>query len=289
MFPMNFSAPTIGLLGILAVLSVVVLFRRTIRFDLPIESYIYYPWILFLSFVISDVISFAFGIWVLAVLCFLALREFVTLIDIRIQDRLGVLGSYLSIPFMIYLIQIDAYSLFIISIPLCVFLTIPFLIALGGGDSRGAVFTIGALDFGLLLLVYCTGHIGYLARISTWMAAFLVLAIMLSDLFTALFLPGKRGLVATFAIRYVLSAPLVVGLAVALSPMTGIPIPHAVVLGLLIPALVNIGRFTILCVEEDLGIDVENLRAGRGGMIHGLKSFLYTAPVVFHYVRYYLT
>ena len=68
---------------------------------------------------------------------------------------------------MIRFIQIDWYGMFIISIPVYAFLVIPFLIALGGKQTEGTVFSIGAIDFGLFLLVYCIGHIGYLAFFST--------------------------------------------------------------------------------------------------------------------------
>ncbi len=39
----------------------------------------------------------------------------------------------------------------------------------------------------------------------------------------------------------------------------------------------------------DLGVDENTLRPGRGQVIANLRSFLYTAPAVFHYIRYFLT
>ena len=95
-------------------------------------------WIFFLVITISEWVSFTFALWIIALLAFYALREFFSLVDIRLEDRFGILISYLSIPFMFYLIHIDWYGLFIIAIPVYTFLIMPFFVALGR-KSRGIV------------------------------------------------------------------------------------------------------------------------------------------------------
>ncbi|MHC4513570.1 MAG: phosphatidate cytidylyltransferase [Planctomycetota bacterium] len=286
---MPVTAANLAICGILAVLTLVVILERAKRIRLPIDCYFRYVWAFFLVFGIAELVSLEVAVWILAVLCFLALREYMTLVDIRLQDRWGVVGAYLSIPFMIYYIQIDWYGMFIISIPVYAFLGIPFLVTLGGRETRGTIFSIGAIDFGLFLLVYCVGHIGYLARYSTWMAAFLVLAVALCDHVARIVPATSRGHRTRALIRYAIAAPLTVLLAWALSDWTGIPLDHSIILGLLIPVLVAIGRFTMGHIEIDLGIRRENLRPGSGQIIDCLKSFMYAAPVVFHYIRYFLT
>jgi phosphatidate cytidylyltransferase len=286
---MQVTAANLAICGILAVLTLVVILERVRRIRLPIDCYFRYVWAFFLVFGIAELVSLEVAVWILAVLCFLALREYMTLVDIRLQDRWGVVGAYLSIPFMIYYIQIDWYGMFIISIPVYAFLGIPFLVTLAGRETRGTIFSIGAIDFGLFLLVYCVGHIGYLARYSTWMAAFLVLAVALCDHVARIVPATSRGHRTRALIRYAIAAPLTVLLAWALSDWTGIPLDHSIILGLLIPVLVAIGRFTMGHIEIDLGIRRENLRPGSGQIIDCLKSFMYAAPVVFHYIRYFLT
>ena len=59
-------------------------------------------------------------------------------------------------------------------------------------------------------------------------------------------------------------------------------------LGILIPMSVCLGRFTLHAVEQDLGIRADRLQPGRGRTIEGLKSYLFTAPIVFHYLRWFL-
>ncbi|MCJ7679937.1 MAG: hypothetical protein MUP70_04345 [Candidatus Aminicenantes bacterium] len=219
-------------------------------------------------------------------MCFVALREYFTLVDIRLQDRWGVWGAYLSIPFMVVFIHLDYYGIFIISIPVYAFLVIPFLITLGGKEFEGSLFSMGIINFGLFLLVYCIGHIGYLALFSTWMAIMLVLNVTLCDIFVIL-LRKNASRLRRAVILYFLSAPLTVLLTLALSVWTGIPWFHCIFLGILIPALVAIGRHTMGYIEKDLGISQDKLLPGRGQVLDNLSSFLYTAPVVFHYIRFF--
>ena len=96
-------------------------------------------WILLLGITVAEWASFGLALWLLAIISFCALREYLSLVDIRIEDRWGILVSYLSIPFMFYLIQVGWYGFFIIAIPVYAFLLMPFFVALGG-RSKGIVF-----------------------------------------------------------------------------------------------------------------------------------------------------
>ena len=67
-----------------------------------------------------------------------------------------------------------------------------------------------------------------------------------------------------------------------------IPLKHSVALGFIIPIFVSLGRFTLRQIEQDLGIRADRLQPGRGRTIESLKSYLFTAPIVFHYLRWFL-
>jgi len=278
----------IAILAIFLVLSLVVLIPKIARRRSRAVSYVQYLWAFFLFLSVAELISFQAAVWILGIVCYLALREYFTLVDVRLQDRWAILGSYLAIPFMIYFIQIDWYGMFIISIPVYAFLVIPFLVALGGGDARGTVFSIGAIDFGLFLLVFCIGHIGYLASYGSWGAIGLILGVATCDGVAALLKTRQRPAWLGALLLYVASAPITVALAWGLSGWAGIPQVHAVPLGLLIPLLVAIGRYTIPFIEADLGMREESLRPGRGLILDNLQSYVYAAPIVFHYIRYFL-
>jgi phosphatidate cytidylyltransferase len=283
-----FQPPQVTIAVLFAVLTLFALIGRSLGVTRAVVTYVPYLWAFFLFFVISEFVSFAVGVWVLAALSFLALREYFTLVDLRIQDRWGMVAAYLSIPFMFYFIQIHWYGMFIISIPVYAFLVVPFAITLGGREAEGSVLSIGALDLGLFLLVYCIGHIGYLAFYSPWTAIFVVLAVATCDLFAWLLKARDRSTLRSVTYQVLAPAPVIVFLALALRPWTGIPLAHSIVLAVGIPALVAIGCYTIDHVEVDLGIDRHRLEPGRGQVINTVKSFLYVGPVVFHYLRYFL-
>ncbi len=250
------------------------------RFALP--GYLAYFWIFLLICVITDFFSFAPAVWLMAFVSFRALREYFSLVDLRLEDRWGILGAYLSIPFMIYLIQIDWYGFFIVSIPVYAFVVIPFLVTLGDSRGRGSLLSIGAIDFGLFFFVYCLGHIAYLAFYSTWLVVMLLLAVAVCNMASAM--TARRGRITGF----VLSCLFSLALMLALRHWTSVPTVHAVVLGILIPVLVQMGDYTVGVLERDLGISAADLEPGRGRVLGCLKSYLFTAPIVFHYLRWFM-
>jgi phosphatidate cytidylyltransferase len=268
-------------------LSFLLIVKRVVKFRFPYDSYLNYLWAFSLIFAVSEAVSFEIAIWILAFLCFMALREFFTLVDLRIQDRWGIWGAYLSIPLMIFFIQMDYYGLFIISIPVYGFLAIPFLVTLGGKEFKGTLLSIGIIDLGLFLLVYCIGHIGYLALFSTWWAIMLITDVAVCDVIALLLRRWKNRPWISAPSRCLISIPITVGITMALSYWTGIPWLHCIILGVMIPVLAAVGRHTIRYIEKDLGISRDQLHPGRGQVLDNLRSLLYAAPVVFHYLRFF--
>ena len=238
-------------------------------------------WVLFLAMAVSEWLSFTLALWILALLSFCSLREFFSLVDIRLEDRWGILVSYLSIPLMFYLVQIDWYGFFIIAIPVYTFLLMPFFVALGH-KSRGIVFSVGVLDFGLFFYVFCMGHICYLVFFSARMAMLMVLAVTIADAIARYFRSKPHGLRCSLQIISSLA------LCLLLMKWSGIPWEHCAGLGILIPLLCCMGQFTLREIEDDLGIRADRLQPGRGRTIEALKSYLFTAPVVFNYLRWFV-
>jgi phosphatidate cytidylyltransferase len=275
------------LVGFLLGLSIFALLRNRLRLPTPVRVYLPYLWLFFLAFTLADLVEVKLWIWVLAGLSFLALREYFTLVDLRIQDRWGILAAYLTIPFMYYFLSSDWYGMFIISIPVWAFLAVPFAVAMGG-ESEGAVFSVGVIDLGVFLLVYCIGHIGYLASYSTWMAVYLVSGVAICDLLAVVLKSREKAPLRAALNQILIPFPVLAALGIALVPWSEIPLVHALILGFMIPALVAMGAFTMDTLGADMGIDRNSLKAGRGAVLNSMKSFLYTAPVVFHYLRYYL-
>ena len=73
----------------LAALSIVfLLFSRESRFC----GYVKYVTYLFFVMLVSEAVSFYLACWLWIILSFLALREYFSLVDIRLQDRFAVLN-----------------------------------------------------------------------------------------------------------------------------------------------------------------------------------------------------
>jgi predicted CDP-diglyceride synthetase/phosphatidate cytidylyltransferase len=89
-------------------------------------------------------------------------------------------------------------------------------------------------------------------------------------------------------IKLPLQLVAVIPLCSGLAFWTAIPMRYSVVLGILIPVSVCLGRFTLKELEKDLGIRADRLQPGRGRTIEGVKSYLYTAPIIFHSLRWFL-
>lgn len=276
------------LIAVFGLLSVARIYRALGRKRFRFDSYLGYTWLFFLTFVIAELISYSVSVWVLALISFWAFREYVSLINIRLQDRLALVGAYLSIPFMYYFIQTEWYGMFIVSIPVYAFLAIPILVAWGGKESEGTVFSIGAIDFGLFLFVFCIGHVGYLVSYSVWMAALLILNVLVCDLAVCLVRHRTGRAAITILFPWLAPVPIVVALSLALSPWTGIPPIHSIILALMTPVLVQMGHHAGRFVEADLGIQEDLLVPGRGQILDNLQSLFYAAPVMFHYIRYFL-
>jgi phosphatidate cytidylyltransferase len=283
---MSLDASQLTVLGFFLALTLSLPLRRAARLPRPVAVYLPYLWTFFLVFALLELASQALGIWILAGLSFLALREYFTLTDLRYQDRWAVLAAYAAIPFMYAFVQTDWYGMFIISVPVYAFLVIPFVVAVGGREPRGSVLSTGIIILGLFLLVYCIGHVAYLARVSAWSAAYVVLAVALCDLMAYVLRARDRPPLHAALLQLLAPAPLTVALALLLMPLTGVPAPQSVAVALLIPPLVAMGCHTIDHLEADLGIDRARLSPGRGQLLNTLKSFVYAAPVAFHYLRW---
>jgi len=282
------NPPLLTMTGIFILLSLIIVILIFGKKQYPHSSYINYTWVFFLILFIADFFSFYLAAWGWGILSFLTLREYFSLVDLRLHDRLGVLASYLSIPFMMHFIHTDWYNMFIITIPVYSFLVIPFLISISGKESEGAIYSIGIIDFGLFLFVYCIGHLAYLSFHSTWIAAMLIINIAICDV-VSFFIDNRINTIwKKILLKYLLPTPLTIILTLLLSDWTGIPEIHSIMLGLMIPALVLIGNHTIIYFESDLGIEKNNMKPGRGLIIDNIKSILYTAPIVLHYIRYFI-
>ena len=97
----------------------------------------------------------------LAFISYLALKEYLSLIPTRRIDRELLLFAYLAIPLQYYWAAMDWYGMFIVFVPVWMFLFFPALMALRG-ETQNFLSAVGTLSWGLMLTVFALSHMAML-------------------------------------------------------------------------------------------------------------------------------
>lgn len=295
-----------GVFGLLVVATLVILLlrgrisagvHRELR--LRIQSW----WVMVLIFTIAIAVSRTLSLVFFALVSFLALREYLSLIPTRRVDRQAIFWAYLTIPLQYLLIGYEWYGMFIILIPVYAFLLMPMRMVLAG-ETANFVRAVGTLHWGLMAMVFAISHVAYLlvlpAQVNpgaggAGLVLYLVFLTQFNDVSQYLWgktlgrhkvlpriSPGKTvegligGVLTTTALGWLLGGWLT---------------PHnpwqSVLAGLLIGAAGFVGDVTISALKRDLGVkDSGSLLPGHGGILDRVDSLIYTAPLFFHYTYY---
>jgi phosphatidate cytidylyltransferase len=253
-----------------------------------------------LALILNRTVAIAF----FGFLSFLSFKEYISLIPTRRADRHVLLWAYLAIPVQYFWIYIGWYGMFLIFIPIYMFLFLPMRMVLIG-QTQGFLNAIGTLHWGLMLTVYTLSHLSYLLMLpiagnaiagGAGLLLYLVILTEINDI--AQYLVGKlwgrdpvipkvspgktvQGLLGGICVT--------TALAIALAPgLTPFSWPVAALLGLLLSLTGFIGDVTISALKRDLGIkDSGTLLPGHGGILDRIDSLTYTAPVFFHFTVYF--
>lgn len=235
---------------------------------------------------------------------FLALKEYLTLIPTRQADRRVLFWAYLSIPVQYYWIGIEWYGMFIIFIPVYLFLLLPVAMVLSG-ETQGYLRAAGTLHWGLMSMVFSLSHLAYLLVLpqgeyplvnGPGLVLFLLLLTELNDV--AQYCWGKllgrhkispavspNKTVEGFVGGVVTTVLLSMALAPWLTPFSTL---DALLAGALIAVAGFFGDLSLSALKRDLGIkDSGNLLPGHGGILDRVDSLTYTAPLFFHFARYF--
>ncbi len=239
-----------------------------------------------------------------ALISFVALREFLSIIPVRPVDRMAILIAYLAIPLQYWFVTDDWYGMFTIFIPVYVTAAIAFRLVLGG-ETRGFIRSAGTLQWGLFLTVYNLSHLAFLtvldvaAPLPAGGAGLLLFALVLVEFNdVAQFVSGR--LFGRHAIAPAVSPKKTwegflgglgasAALGAVLSPwLTPFGAGEGALVGAGLAVLGFLGDVTISAVKRDLAIkDSGSLLPGHGGALDRLDSLVFAAPVFLHYVRYF--
>jgi phosphatidate cytidylyltransferase len=295
-----------GVVGVLLVATFVVEGLRRLRPALELGSVparVRSWWAMVAVFTVAILLSRAVSLVFFAFVSFLSLKEYLSLIPTRRADRSVLLFAYLAIPFQYLWIHIAWYGMFIIWIPVYLFLSLSMLLALEG-VTEGFLRAAGTLHWGLMITVFAISHVAYLLVLppegkpqggGPALVLFLVVLTQLNDV--AQFLWGKsigrRRVVPTVSPGKTVGGLLgglatTLVLAVLLAPyLTPLDRRWAVVAGVVIGLGGFVGDVVISALKRDLGVkDSGTLIPGHGGILDRVDSLTYTAPLFFHLVKY---
>ncbi len=261
-------------------------------------------WIMACMFIFAIIVGKYLSLVFFAFMSFLALKEYFTIIPTRRADRRVLFLAYLSIPMQYFWISRGWYGMFVIFIPVYMFLLLPLRLTLTG-ETKGFLRSAGTIHWGLMITVYCLSHAAYLLMLPAAKnpngggAALLLFLVFLTEIndvsqyicgksfgkrkVVPKVSPGKTwgGLIGGI----VITTSLAVVLAKYLTPLT---FPYSLFAGLIISIAGFFGDIVISSLKRDLAIkDSGNMLAGHGGILDRVDSLSYAAPLFFHFIRYF--
>ena len=261
-------------------------------------------WVLVGVFAVALLFRRGIAIGFFAVLSFLALKEYLSLIPTRRADRSVLFWAYLCVPIQYWWVWNQWYHMFLIFIPVWAFLFIAMRMVLRG-ETRDFLRAAGTIHWGLMTMVFGLSHLAYLLvlpdgkPVPAHGAALLLFVVLLTELNDVLQYVWGRMLGKRKVIEPVSPKKTVEGLvggaltttvvAVLLAPvLTPLTRMDSVAVGLMIGFGGFLGDVTISAVKRDIGVkDTGTMIPGHGGILDRIDSLLFTAPLFFHFMAFF--
>jgi phosphatidate cytidylyltransferase len=263
------------------------------------------------------IVSFSF----MSILCFLALKEYFTLLpasetggakNLSIKDHLPVVVCYLAILVTASLAYMEWFGLYLIIVPVYTFLLIPIIFVLQN-RTEGTIRSLGLISVGLMFFVFNLGHSLFMINLGALVLLYCFTLTEARDLLSYWVgkglskLPnGSLSRILNLKIADSVSpkktwgAGVIVALMVAGLSMLFVPImpefplgsmsyTFAFILGIVIGFLGLMGDLVFSMIKRDIGIkDSGTMLPGHGGIIDRVDSLIFTIPVTFHIINWVL-
>jgi phosphatidate cytidylyltransferase len=261
-------------------------------------------WVMVTVFAVAVFIYQPLSAVFLGLLSYLALKEYFSMIPTRKIDRLVLLAAYLAVPVQFWFAYQADYGLFMVFIPVWMFLGLPTLMALQG-ETQGYLKSVGMLSWGLMMTVFTLSHMAYLlfsgdaanpVAGGAGLLFFLVFVAQFNDVaqFTWGRLFGRHKITPSVSPKKtwegflggVLTSIL---LAALIGPhLTPMDWRWSALAGGIIAVAGFLGDITESAFKRDLGVkDAGALIPGHGGILDRVDSLTYAAPVFTHFFRYF--
>ncbi|MEI5906772.1 phosphatidate cytidylyltransferase [Bacillus spongiae] len=232
-------------------------------------------------------------------LSFFALKEFFSMITTRKVDRQLFWWAYLAIPIQFYWISIEWYGMFIVFIPVYVFLFLPLPRIIGNG-TVGFLRSVSSTQWGIMLMVFGLSHLAYYQVANPIYGAnlvlFLVVLTQANDVvqfLVSIFLGKKRVIPSAHPNitweGFLLSLMTTTALSTSLySYLTPLDLKFGILSGVIISLSGFLGNLTIWVLKRDLLIgNAEKFQKLKESYLTRVDSLTYSAPIFFHVIRYY--
>lgn len=296
----------IGIYSLLLVASGIVaaLSRKGVSGSQELVARVKSWWWMIGVFTVAILIGPAASVIFLGFLSFLALKEYFSLIPTRRIDREVLLWAYLAVPLQFYWVYSGWYGMFIVFIPVWMFLFLSMVITLRG-ETDGFLRAVGTYTWGLMIAVFALSHLAGLMFLGreignpaggAGLLLFLVFLTQFNDVaqFTWGKIFGRHAIVPKVSPKktwegFLGGLATTTLLAVFLGPFLTVMDPlWSAFAGAAIAAAGFIGDVTISALKRDLKVkDSSGLIPGHGGILDRVDSLTYAAPAFFHIIRYF--
>lgn len=250
-----------------------------------------------LAAVINPLISyFAFGL-----LSFMALRELATISkNVREADRRVLIWCYIAIPIQYVLAYNGLFNLFVIFIPIVMFIWIPFMLVIRG-ETTEIGRSMSVLPTQLMLTVFSLSHLAFLLSLpeiagfnagGRGLLLFIVFITEINDVFQFTWgkLLGRHKIIPKISpnktwegfIGGILTTTIIGYFLRFLTPFSE---TEALVVSFIVACAGFVGDVVVSAVKRDIGLkDTGTLIPGHGGILDRIDSLSITAVVFFHIV-----
>lgn len=269
-----------------------------------LQQRMYSWWIMVTIFVLALLFGWQGVTLTFAAVSFLGLREFLSLVPRRLEDRYVIPFTYLTIPVAYGLVAAHKYGIYLVSIPVWFFLCTPFLTALSG-QTRGYLATVATFNWGAMVCVHNVGYMAFLMRVPdspslpggpAGLVFFILFVTESNDVLQYCFgkLFGRRKIIpkvspnktwAGFLGGWAGTATLIAWLGPSFVPLPPWPLR---LLALCLPVIGFAGDASMAAIKRDMGVkDTSALIPGHGGVLDRINSLAFTCPAFFHVLVYY--
>jgi phosphatidate cytidylyltransferase len=260
-------------------------------------------WIMATVFLTAMSVSRKISIVFFAFLSFWALKEYFTILMTRRADHRAIFWAFMTVPIQYYWIVTQWYGMFLIFIPIYMFLFLPVRLVLTG-EMQGFLAATSKIQWGIMAFVFGLGHIAYLLTLPQLpgtkvngpsLVFFLVLMTEMCDVFQYIWgkTLGKHKILPLVSPKKTWEGFLgglvtTMMLSDVFRFLTPFSIAGAVGVGAVIAIAGFCGDVVMSAVKRDAGVkDFGQLIPGHGGMLDRVDSLCFTAPLFFHIMAYF--